>query len=425
MRPGSGCGAVGPRAPVAGLGPERSQHRAGETTRKGRHLGVNLQQRVLTAGLVALALVCCRDSVGPDTIAFTVQPAGGVTGEQIMPPVEVSVRNAFGDPLSGTVTLTLDPNPCGWVLGGRRAVDLNGGTARFDDLSLDKIGRGYTLRASSGPLTVMSRPFNVASPITNQPLIHDNLLCTKPNNQTDAESLTWVPEDDAFWVANDNRVGIYEVDRRTGKTLSSIGLNEFIAALPDANICDDGDGNPATTCSYVNEFEQVAYDPIAKILYVVNTVNTSTDRPAIFRLAKDACAGCFTIQDWQPLPVGPGYGSLGTADGNIIIAHRNRLYGYDYATNRVATVDASGDSLPPLYATPTDIVALGYDGSAMWILTQRRLLHKVLWSTKALLALYDLGPFSISTPKGLETIRDTIYVLEGDVPNPINIFTIR
>ena len=368
----------------------------------------------------------CRDSVGPNTIAFTVQPAGGLTGEQIMPPVEVSVRDAFGDPLSGTVTITLDPNPCGWVLGGTRTADLNGGTARFDDLSLDKIGFGYTLRASSGPLTAMSRSFDVVSPITNQPLIHDNLLCTKPNQQTDAESLTWVPEDDAFWIANDNKVGIYQVDRRTGETLSAIGRNEFIAALPDAAICDDGDGDPNTTCSYTNEFEQVAYDPVARILYVVNTVNTTTaDRPAIFRLAKGTCAGCFTIQDWQPLPMGPTYSALATADGSLLIAHRNGLYGYDWASNTVATVDASGDSLPPLYATATDIAAVGFDGTAMWILTQRRLLHQVRWSTKTPLAQYDLGSFSISTPKGLEAIRDTIYVLEGDVPNPINVFTIR
>lgn len=388
---------------------------------------VNLRRLVLIiAGLVGPAVVGCKDSVGPNTIAFTVQPSGGLTGEQIMPPVEVSVRDAFGDPLSGTVTITLDPNPCGWALGGTRTANLNGGTARFDDLSLDKIGRGYTLRASSGPLNAMSRLFDVVSPITNEPIIHDNLLCTKPNAQTDGESLTWVPEDDAFWIANDNKVGIYQVDRRTGATLSAIGRNEFIAALPDAAICDDGDGDPNTTCSYTNEFEQVAYDPGARILYVVNTVNTTTaDRPAIFRLAKGACAGCFTIQDWQPLPMGPTYGALVLADGSILVAHRNRLYGYDWASNTVATVDASGDSLPPLYATPTDIAAVGFDGTAMWILTQRRLLHKVQWSTKTLLVQYDLGPFSISTPKGLETIRDTIYVLEGDVPNPINVFTIR
>ena len=376
--------------------------------------------------LLALApLTGCGDTVGPSSITFSTQPANSLAGEQISPAVEVTVRDALGDPVAGTVAIALDPNPCNWRLSGTLVAELVGGVARFADLSLDKIGRGYTLRTSLGSLSAVSRPFAITSPITNHPLVHDDVLCTKPNMQADGESLTWVPEDDAFWIGDDNRDGIYQVDRGTGATLSAIGRSDFLTALPDAGVCDDGDGNPNTTCSYINEFEQVAYDPIGGLLYVMNTINTSADRPAIFRLRKGTCTGCFTIEAWQPLPLGPSYGTLGTADGDLLISIGNGIYVYDYETNQVPNEDEDGSPLPPLYSTPSVIVGLGYDGSSMWILTQQRLVYEVRWATKTQLAQYDLGPFSLATPRGIETISDTIYVLEGDVPNPINVFTIR
>jgi len=380
---------------------------------------VELRSTALPAGVfVFVVLTSCSDAIGPSTIAFSTQPSSALAGDQLSPPVEITVRDALGDPVAGSVTIALDPNPCSWSLSGTLVAALAGGVARFTDLSLDKIGRGYTLRASLGALTAASAPFSITSPIVDEPLIHANLLCTKPNDQTDAESLTWVPEDDAFWIADDERVGVYQVSRQTGETLSSIGRAEFLAALPDAGVCDDGDGDPNTSCSYVSEFEQVAYDPVGEVLYVVNTVNGPTDRPAIFRLLKESCAGCFTIADWQPLPVGLSYGGFVAVDGELLVSLGNSLYGYDYETNQVA-------SGPPQYSASTAIVALGYDGSSMWILTQGRFVYEVRWATKTQLAQYELGPFSIATPRGIEAIRDTIYVLEGDAPQPINVFTIR
>jgi len=387
---------------------------------------VKRRSRTLGASVLAtVALAGCSDSIGPSTIAFSTQPTAALAGDPISPPVVVTVRDAFGDPVAGSVAIALDPNPCDWSLSGALVVELSGGIARFVDLSLDDIGRGYTLRASIGSVAAVSTPFTVTSAIVNHPLFHDNLLCTKPNNQSDAESLTWVPEDDAFWIADDERVGVYQVNRQTGATLSSIGRAEFLAALPDAGMCDDGDGDPNTTCSYVNEFEQVVYDPLGKMLYVVNTVNGPSDRPAIFRLLKGTCAGCFTIADWQPLEIGLSYGGWAAVDGELLVSLGKDIYGYDYEANQVANEDAQGGPLPPQYSAPATVVALGYDGSSMWMLTQGRLVYEVRWATKTQVAQYDLGPFSIATPRGIEAIRDTIYVLEGDAPQPINVFTIR
>jgi hypothetical protein len=376
--------------------------------------------------ILAAVAACGRDTASPDpSVVFITQPSTATAGEPIEPAIEIMVRDASGRPLAGTVTLALDPNPCDWHLAGTLTAEVIDTTARFGNLALDKVGQGYTLRASSNGASVTSAPFDVQSGIVTEPVVLENVLCLKPNPQGDGESLTYVPEDDKFWIADDNEESIYEVDRRTGAYGTQITQDMILAALPDAGQCDDGDGDPNTACSYVNEFELLAYDPAGRILYVVNSVNASTDRPAIFRLTKGACAGCFTPESWQPLPVGPTYWSIIVVAGQIYLALGNRLYAYDYEDNQVATVDEDGDSLPPAYATSSSMIALSFDGTYMWILTHSRMLHQIDWATRTEIQSYELDAFGFSLPRGLEIVRDTIYVLEGDVPNPIYVLSQR
>lgn len=384
--------------------------------------------RILAFCTVLAVVAACgtRETAGPDrTVIFIAQPSTVIAGEPIEPPVEVTVRDASGQPLAETVTLELDPNPCEWHLAGTLTAQVIDGTARFAGLALDKVGQAYTLRASSDGATAMSEPFDVHSGIVSEPVVLENVLCLKPNPQGDGESLTYVPEDDRFWIADDTQESIYEVDRRTGAYSSQITLDSVLEALPEAGHCDDGDGDPNTTCSYVSEFELLAYDPAGQMLYVVNSVNTSTDRPAIFRLAKGTCAGCFTPESWQPLPVGPSYRSVIVVAGQIYLALVNDIYPYDYDTNQLATVDEDGDSLPPTYSTPSSVVALSFDGTFMWILTRNRTVHQVEWATLTELQRYELDVYGFSLPRGLEVVRDTIYVLEGDAPNPIYVLSQR
>jgi len=373
------------------------------------------------------AVAACDAISGPGpSVVFITQPSTAIAGEAIEPPVEVMVRAGSGRLAGGTVTLTLDPNPCGWLLAGTLTAQVIDSTARFEDLALDKVGRGYTLRASFNGASAMSVPFDVQSGLVTEPVVLENVLCLKPNPQGDGESLTYVSEDDAFWIADDNESSIFEVDRQTGEYRSQVTLDAILETLPAIGQCDDGDGDPNTVCSYVDEFEQLAYDPVGRSLYVINSVNTSPpDRPAILRLTKEACAGCFTPESWQPLPVGPSYRSIIVVAGQIYLALNGRMYPYDYDTNQLATVDANGDSLPPTYATASSMVGLSFDGTFLWILTFSRRLHQVEWATRTERRSFELDAFGFSLPRGLEVVRDTIYILEGDVPNPVYVLSQR
>lgn len=105
------------------------------------------------------------------TLDFTVQPVGGAAGVAMTPPVEVTVRDAFGNTatgFSGSVTVALGANPGGAVLSGTTTRTATAGVATFDDLSLDKAGTGYTLAASAtGATGATSNPFGVGAGVVS------------------------------------------------------------------------------------------------------------------------------------------------------------------------------------------------------------------------------------------------------------------
>jgi subtilase family serine protease len=106
-----------------------------------------------------------------DHLAFLQQPSNTAAGIAIAPAVTVQVLDANGNVLTGdsteSVTLTLSSNPTGASLTGGSAVTVSGGTARFSGLSVNLVGNGYTLLASSGSLkTATSASFNVTSAST-------------------------------------------------------------------------------------------------------------------------------------------------------------------------------------------------------------------------------------------------------------------
>jgi hypothetical protein len=101
------------------------------------------------------------------TTAFNVTPAAAsqliVTTE---PPSSVTAGSGFGlkitaedaygnvvTSFNGSVTIALGNNPGGSTLGGTLTVTATNGVASFSGLTLNKVGTGYTLKASSGSLT--------------------------------------------------------------------------------------------------------------------------------------------------------------------------------------------------------------------------------------------------------------------------------
>jgi hypothetical protein len=98
-------------------------------------------------------------------LGFTVQPASGRAGSAISPAVQVTARDAAGRTVtsfSGNVSIALGTNLTGATLSGTSTVAAVNGVARFANLVVDRQGIGYTLRATSGTLSVTSNAFNMA-----------------------------------------------------------------------------------------------------------------------------------------------------------------------------------------------------------------------------------------------------------------------
>ena len=93
---------------------------------------------------------------GPPTqLAFTGAPTSTLAGDAITPAVEVTAQDAFGNAavdFIGDVTIAIGVNPGGGTLSGTTVQTSLVGVARFDDLSIDKAGAGYTLNASAAGL---------------------------------------------------------------------------------------------------------------------------------------------------------------------------------------------------------------------------------------------------------------------------------
>ena len=108
-------------------------------------------------------------------LVFVQQPTNAASGAAITPPVTVQLRDAAGNNVTSperNVTVALGSNPGGGALSGTLTVATVNGLATFSNLSIDKVGNGYTLVASSPtptPLTqATSSGFNVTAAAATQ-----------------------------------------------------------------------------------------------------------------------------------------------------------------------------------------------------------------------------------------------------------------
>jgi CSLREA domain-containing protein/uncharacterized repeat protein (TIGR01451 family) len=103
----------------------------------------------------------------PHHLAFNVHPSNTIAGATISPAVTVVILDAENNSTTSNadVTLAIGTNPGGGILSGTTTVAAVNGTATFSNLSIDKIGTGYTLTAASPGLTgATSGFFNITSP---------------------------------------------------------------------------------------------------------------------------------------------------------------------------------------------------------------------------------------------------------------------
>src|SRR2546427_6278531 len=98
-------------------------------------------------------------------LAFSQQPRTTVANRLITPAVKVRALDALGNlatSFAGNVSVALGSNPGGATLSGTTPVSAAGGVATFFDLSLNKMGTGYTLTASAtGFAPVTSTAFDI------------------------------------------------------------------------------------------------------------------------------------------------------------------------------------------------------------------------------------------------------------------------
>jgi hypothetical protein len=98
-------------------------------------------------------------------LSFSQQPGDAEVGGNLAPGVRVAVRDAFDNPVGPgvSVTLALGANPTEATLSGTlTARTQEGGEALFSELSLDKVGVGYTLVATApGVQSALSDAFRV------------------------------------------------------------------------------------------------------------------------------------------------------------------------------------------------------------------------------------------------------------------------
>lgn len=130
--------------------------------------------RLLTAAgltlLCTFSWTCGGDKVvGPTAtqLAFAVGPASTTGGATLAPALKVEARDASGNVVvtySGNITVALGTNPGSGTLSGTKTAAAVNGVATFADLSVDKVGTGYTLTAAASSLTgATSAAFNIAS----------------------------------------------------------------------------------------------------------------------------------------------------------------------------------------------------------------------------------------------------------------------
>ncbi|HYK10632.1 MAG TPA: Ig-like domain-containing protein [Gemmatimonadales bacterium] len=89
-------------------------------------------------------------------LAFTVQPSTSAAGVSIAPAVQVTALDAAGNTatgFNGSVSVAIGNNPGGATLQGTAGITATAGMANFSDLSLTKVGAGYTLTAAATSLS--------------------------------------------------------------------------------------------------------------------------------------------------------------------------------------------------------------------------------------------------------------------------------
>jgi hypothetical protein len=120
----------------------------------------------------SFTVICTPPLPSGNHLEFTDLPRTMQAG-QVMPPVRITVYDASGGQVrdfTGDITVSIGANPGSGTLAGTKVVPMHpslGGVGEWLDLSIDRAGNGYTLRATAaGVGSATSDPFDIT---TNPP----------------------------------------------------------------------------------------------------------------------------------------------------------------------------------------------------------------------------------------------------------------
>ena len=223
--------------------------------------------------------------IGPPTqLAFVQGPSNTPAGATISPAVTVAVEDANGNvettDNATMVSLAIGTNPVGGTLTGGAAVTVASGIATFSGLSIDDMGTGYTLIASSTPSysAATSAPFNITAPIgPPTQLAFVQGPSNTPAGATISPAVTVAVED-----ANGN---VETTDNATMVSLA-IGTNPVGGTLTG--------GAAVTVASGIATFSGLSIDDMGTgyTLIASSTPSYSAATSAPFNITTD------TISDW-------------------------------------------------------------------------------------------------------------------------------
>ncbi len=173
-----------------------------------------------------------RTAFPPTQLAFTSSPTTVVAGVAIAPAVTVAARDGAGATLTsytGPITVSLAANPDSATLGGTLTVNAVAGIATFSDLTLNRVGTQFTLRANVGALSTTTAAFSV-TPAAAAALV----VTTSPASATAGTTLapaTVVRARDAFGNAATAYTGNVTVALATNAPGATLAGTTTVAAV--------------------------------------------------------------------------------------------------------------------------------------------------------------------------------------------------
>ncbi len=196
------------------------------------------------------------DPGDPEALAFSVQPTDAPAGGAIEPAVEVRIEDEDGNAVpdaAATVAIAIEDEPDDADdpdLAGQTEVDTVDGVAVFDDLAIDEVGEGYTLRAEDVDAVLdaaISDPFDITDAGDPAQLAFG----VQPSNTTVDRTISppvevRIEDEDGNLVGDaDDGVEIAIDNNPAGGTLSgttTVDADGGVATFDDLSIDEVGDG---------------------------------------------------------------------------------------------------------------------------------------------------------------------------------------